>query len=159
MEEQADIRDKKMQELTARLNEQRYNKQVEQQNLAFSLARVSPAATLSLGVTSLAGTSITLKDHYNDEAKAYQSLYANFMKEKTGTNPGGRMFMFRTKIEDGEEVKPEPINPQELPEFEYHQPDLAQSISAAALDMGLLAFFNLLFFAGAFVSFLRYDVR
>ena len=159
MEEQADIRDKKMQELTSRLNEQRLNKQMEQQDLAFNFARISPAATLSLGVTSLAGTSISLKDHYGDEAKAYQSSYANFMKEKTGTNPGGRMFMFRTKIEDGEEVKPEPINPQELPQFEYHQPDLAQSISSAALDMGLLAFFNLLFFAGAFVSFLRYDVR
>lgn len=159
MEEQADIRDKKMQELTDRLNEQRINKQIEQQRLAFGLARISPAAALSLGVTNLAGTSIELKDHYSDEAKTYQSEYARFMKEKTGTTPGGRAFMFRMKIEDGDDTKPEPINPKELPQFEYRQPDLAQSISTAALDMGLLAFFNLLFFVGAFVSFLRYDVR
>ena len=31
--------------------------------------------------------------------------------------------------------------------------------SAGMFDVSLLAFFNLLFFAGAFFAFLRYDVR
>lgn len=158
MEEQADKRDKNMQEFSSRLNEQRYNKQVEQQHLAFGLARVSPAAALSLGLTNLAGTSIDLKSHYNDEAKAYQTEYASFIKEKTGTNPGGRMMVFRSTTDDAQS-KPDPINPQEMPEFKYHDTDLGQSISSAALDLGILVLFNLIFFAGAFVSFLRYDVR
>ena len=159
MEEQADIREKKMQEFSSRLNEQRYNKQLEQQRLAFGLARISPAAALSLGVTTLAGTSIDLKGHYNEEAKAYQTEYGKFMKDKTGTNPGGRMMVFRIKVEGEEEKAPEPINPQELPQFKYNAAGLSEAFSSAALDIGVLAFFNLIFFAGAFVSFLRYDVR
>jgi ABC-type transport system involved in multi-copper enzyme maturation permease subunit len=158
MEEQADARDKKMQEFNSRLNEQRYNKQLEQQSLAFGLARVSPAAALTLGMTSLAGTSIDLKSHYNDEANSYQSDYAKFIKDKTGTNPGGRMMVFRSVVDD-EQSKPEPINVQELPQFNYRQVDLSQSLATALPDIGVLAVFNLLFFAGAFISFRRYDVR
>lgn len=158
MNDQADAREKKSQEFNSRLNEQRYNKQREQQTLALNLARISPAASLSLSLTNLAGTSVDLKDHYADEAQNYQGVYGNFMKEKTGTNPGGRMMMFRMAVEDDKE-KPEPINPQELPEFKYNAISTGRAVSAAMLDMGLLGLFNLIFFAGAFVSFLKYDVR
>jgi hypothetical protein len=55
--------------------------------------------------------------------------------------------------------KPEPIDPAELPEFQYRQPPLESVVRASVLDLGILAIFNIVFFAGAFVAFLRYDVR
>ena len=58
-----------------------------------------------------------------------------------------------------EEEEPEPIDPNELPVFQYQPPDAASTISEALPDLGLLALFNVMFFAGAFVAFLRYDVR
>jgi hypothetical protein len=51
------------------------------------------------------------------------------------------------------------IDPHELPPFDYHPPALSEVLRSAALDLGLLALFNILFFTGGFVAFLRYDVR
>lgn len=46
-----------------------------------------------------------------------------------------------------------------VPKFQERPMTLGQSLKLAVLDIGLLALFNLVFFAAAFVSFLRYDVR
>lgn len=154
MDSLSDVREGKIADHNARLNEQRYNGQLRQQKLAFSLARISPSASLSLASATLAGTSLPLVDHFKDEAAAYQQQYAAFIKEKTGVVPGAGMVMIRVDDEE-----PEPIDPAELPEFHYRPIPLAETVEAASVDVGLLAFFNLLFFAGAFTAFLRYDVR
>ena len=60
---------------------------------------------------------------------------------------------------DGEEEADPTIDPRELPVFDYEPPPLDQMLRASVADLGLLGLFNLLFFSGAFVSFLRYDVR
>ncbi len=157
MQAAADERDAKLKELADRLNEERANAQAAQQRVAFGLARISPAASLSLGIMNLAGTSIDLKSHYKSEAQSYQAGYANFIKDKTGLVPGGRMMVFRSRIEG--EGEPAKIDIKEMPEFSYHPQSLSAGIASAAFDIGLLAVFNLLFFAGAFIAFRRYDLR
>lgn len=157
MENLEDERDRKMQEFAGRLNEDRHNRQQVQQDVAFSLARISPAAQLSLAVSALAGTSLELKDHYQREAAAYQEEYGRFIKSKTGINPGGGMMMIKVRDEEGEE--PEPIDPGELPGFVFQPLEFAQSFEQAAADLGLLILGNLVFFGGAFIAFGRYDVR
>ena len=156
MQELADAREQKILEFASRLNEERRNRQEQQERLAFNLARISPAAAFSLAITSLAGTSLQLKQHFLDEAQAYQRAYASFIQEKTGINPGGGMILMRIS-DDGE--TPKPIDPRELPEFHYQRQSLDRVLSAAFVDLGILAMFNLAFFAGAFLAFLRYDVR
>ena len=158
MQELADERNKKMQEYSNRLNEERRNKQTQQQRLAFGLARISPSALFSLATTNLVGTAITVKQHFLDEAHGYQQTYAEFMKEKTGMNLGGDVILFRMKRGDDEEEE-KPINPSELPEFEYHPLAMTKVLNRAMIDIGLLLIFNMVFFVGAFVGFLRYDVR
>jgi len=154
MDSLTDVRESRIAEHSGRLNEERYNRQLEQQKLAFALARLSPSASLALAASTLAGTSLSLADHFKNEAAAYQQEYAAFMKEKTGVVPGAGMVMIRVGDEE-----PQPIDPAELPEFTYDPLPLDKTVEAAAVDIGLLAFFNLLFFAGAFTAFLRYDVR
>ena len=139
-------------ELADRLEEQRDNEEAVQQRLAFGLARISPASAFSLAATSLSGSSLALKQHYLEEAKRYRDVYARFQKEKSG----GDLFVIRIAPN---EPKPEPIDPRELPSFQYLQSPLKEVIRASVLDLGILAVFNVLFFAGAFVAFLRYDVR
>jgi len=156
MEELAENRNKQMQELAGRLNEDRRNRQLEQERLAFGIAKLSPAAAFSLAVTNLVGTSLKLKEHFIKEANGYQKTFGEFMKDKTGMNPGGGMIFMRVKS-GGEEEKP--IDPKELPPFEYSSPALGETVQAALFDIGLLGVFNLIFFAGAFVRFLKYDVR
>ncbi|MBI5215194.1 MAG: ABC transporter permease [Ignavibacteriae bacterium] len=156
MGKQNDERDKKMQEFSGKLNEDRANRQTVQQNLALNLARVSPATTFSLLAMTLSGTSLQLKDKFRSEATAYQQSYANFIKAKTGMVPGGRMMVFRMEV-NGEKAKQ--IDPYEMPVFEYHPFTLNEVFNSSMIDFGLLVVFNLLFFVGAYIAFIRYDVR
>ncbi|MBC8180445.1 ABC transporter permease [candidate division KSB1 bacterium] len=158
MQNLADERDKKIQELTKRLNEDRRNKQLQQQRLAFGLVRVSPSALFSLAATNLVGNSLDMKQHFIDEATGYQTTYAQFMKEKTGMNLGGNVILFKMK-RGGEEEEEKPIDPKEMPEFFYNAEPVSQVLEKAFLDLGLLVFYNIIFFVGAFVGFIRYDVR
>ncbi|HEY6192748.1 MAG TPA: ABC transporter permease subunit [Bacteroidota bacterium] len=157
MQDIADERDKKMEEFNGRLNELRENCRRMQQRLALWIARLSPAATFSLAATSLAGTSLTLEHQYMDAATAYQKVLAQFMKNKTGMVAGGRMMIMRNAVEDGK--KPEPINPNELPEFTYQPASLASVVGESLPDLALLCLFNILFFLGSYLGFMRYDVR
>jgi ABC-type transport system involved in multi-copper enzyme maturation permease subunit len=157
MENIADEREKKQNEFNARINEDRDNKLRRQERLSFNLARISPSTSMTLAATTLAGTSLDLKDHFIDEASRYQQAFGDFLVEKTGANPGGRMVMMKIKL--GEEEEPKQIDPNELPIFRYKPVSLAQSVNAAFPDLGILAIYNLLFIAGSFRAFGRYDLR
>jgi hypothetical protein len=157
MEELADERERRMQEFTGRLNEDRHNRQQKRQQVACSLARISPTAQLSLALMALAETSPRLKDHYHSEAAAYQQEYARFMKSKTGVKPGRGMVAI--KIRDDEDEDPAPIDPHELPVFRYNPLGFGPSLRAAVVDLGLLVVGNLVFFSAAIIAFGRYDVR
>jgi ABC-type transport system involved in multi-copper enzyme maturation permease subunit len=157
MDSLADERQQRANDLAARLKEDRTNKQSEQQSLAFALARLSPASSLSLSLSALAGTSATLGDNFVNQAMEYQKAYAQFFREKTGVSPGGRMIMIR--MTDDSIEKPKPVDPTELPQFVSTPEPLEKSIQAASFDMGLLALFTLLFAGGAYFKFLHYDVR
>lgn len=159
--ELADERDQKMNEFSGKLNEDRRNRQVQQEGLAFNLARVSPASSFSLAAMNLAGTSLSLQERFLDAAKSYQQSFDTFIREKTGgesTGGGGFVIRMRTSS-DEEEEEPEPIDPNELPQFDFPTPPLQAYIGPAFVDLGILCFFNVLFFLGAFLGFLRYDVR
>jgi len=153
----ADERDRKMRELSERLNEERYNAQKRQEKLALNIARISPTTSFTLAATQLAGTSVEMKNRFKDEGEKYQRQYGDFIKEKTGSNPGGRMVVVRMSDEEGE--TPEAIDPTELPSFDFQQENLSASIDKSLPDAGVLVVFNLLFFAAAFAAFVRYDVR
>ncbi len=152
----AEEREKKIDEFSSRLNEERANRQVVQEDVAFAIARISPSAAFSLAARALAGTSLSLKDHYREAARNYQGSYAKFVLGKTGVNLGGGM-VFRIIDEDGE--KPKPIDPGDLPPFEYRPQGLAELLPSALFDIGLLAVYSMLFFAASIFAFNRYDLR
>jgi hypothetical protein len=156
MDSLATAREQRSQALAARLSEERRNRQTYQQQIAFAIARFSPATLLTLSFSALAGSSAALSDNFLAQANEYQKAYGKFILEKTGVNPGGGMIMIRQVI--GEE-KPKPIDPGELPQFHYASAPLQSSLTAAAVDMGILALFVMIFCVGAYVTFLTYDVR
>ena len=154
----ADDREKRFNEFAARLNEERINRQVEQEHIALVLSGISPSALFTLAASEAAGTSLRLEQRFLAQAKDYQKQYALFMKEKTGMNTGGFAMVFRMMTDDNAE-KPKPININEMPQFQYAQAGILEGIGSYAGYTGMLAVFNLLFFAGAFVAFRKYDVR
>ncbi|MFQ5568711.1 MAG: ABC transporter permease subunit [Rhodothermales bacterium] len=157
MSELSDVRDEKSREFGGRLNEERRNREGVQQGVALGIARLSPTSVFSLASTDLAGTSLELKQRYTESAAAYQQTYAQFMREKTGEARGGIAIIIRGRGEEEEE--PDPIDPYELPAFEYQPPSTSETINEALFDIGVLLMFNIVFFVGAFAAFLRYDVR
>ena len=159
MDSLTNIRETKMDEFSGRLDEQRTNRQAQQSNLAFTLARISPTTSLTMAISNLAGTSLPLKEHFYEETRAFSSSFGEFKREKTGFNSGAGLRMITVKHGGEPEPEPERIDPAEMPEFKYSSPGLATILAASATDVGLLAVFNLLFFAGALVAFSRYDVR
>ncbi len=157
-EELADAREEKMANLSERLNTERYNRQRIQQQWAFGLSRLSPASAFTLAITNLAGTSLDAEDQFMQAAKDYQQTFRGFQEEKAGMSGGGG-FMIVMRTEDDSAPPPEPIKSSDVPAFDYTPPQLSAIMPALALDVGLLIFFNLFFFAAAFVAFLKYDVR
>ncbi len=162
----ASERDKLTTEFNARLNEDRENRQRDQERLAMNLARVSPATSMSLAMTNLAGTSIAMKDRFGDQARSYQASFRTFMDEKSpgGINMGGGTVMRVAVNQSGSNVsvggaEDTKINPSELPVFEYRDVSLDDVSVVALPDIAILIGFGIVFFIGAFVQFLRFDVR
>lgn len=155
MNDLADVREEKFDEFARQLNEDRQNRDMTRQSLALGIARLSPTSVFSLATSNLAGTSLALKARYLESANRYRDSYAQFIERETG-NRSGMRFTFRMGQEQEE---PDPIDPYELPVFEYEGPLTRDLIGGSMIDLGLLALFNVIFFTGAFVAFLRYDVR
>ncbi|HEX7572866.1 MAG TPA: ABC transporter permease [Bacteroidota bacterium] len=152
----ADERQKKMDDFSARLNEERANRQAVQSRVALGIARVSPSASFSLAAATLAGTSVSMKDRYLEAARGYQQTFGRFMLAKTGMNPGGGM-VFRMRTGDAE--KPTPIDTHELPVFYYPPAVLADVLPPALTDLALLVLCIMVFFGVAHAAFRRYDLR
>ena len=153
MAELADQREEEQRRLAEQLNENRLNREFAQQKMALNIARVSPTASFALAASDLAGTSLELKQRFTESANLYQETYAAFINEKTDGMGGG----WWSRMNSDDEA--EPIDPYELPVYEYEEPETGEFINGALPDMGILMVFNLLFFAGAFIRFLKYDVR
>lgn len=154
-----DENNEKVENLTSRLNEERRNIQIKQEKLAFGISRVSPTAVFTLAATTICGTSLELRTHYQERAAAYSESFAEFIRGKTGRNIGGQRIIIRLKAEEEKKKPPQPINPREIPEFTYQSPELSFILQDALPDMAILLLFNLIFFCGAFLAFLRYDLR
>lgn len=158
VDQQAAERDRRIGELERGLLERRHAEQAGQRRLAFGLARVSPAACFTLASAELAGTSLTLEEELRAQLLRYQEAFGRFQAAKSGgrRSTGG----VRIQIAINEEPKaPKPIDPAELPPFHWQPPPLGPSLAAAAGDLALLAALALLFYAAAFLTFQRYDLR
>ena len=129
LKEMSDRQEEKRQVLADRLEEQRNNEEAVQQRLAFGLARVSPASAFSLAATNLAGSSLALKNHYLEEARRYRDIYARFQQEKSGGQEG--MIILRMPGQP----EPKPIDPGELPAFQYRQPSMRSMSSCCASSL------------------------
>lgn len=142
-----------------KLNEDWRNKKDRQEQWAFSMAKVSPTAVFQIAAMSLANTDVSLKRRYLEDLDRYQDGYAEFLRKKTGSS-GGMQIVMRFSGQQGvQEEERKPLNPTELPEFTERGRTLGETLSASMADLGLLAVLNILFFVGAFIRFLRFDVR
>jgi len=134
-----------MSENLARLTEMRRAAVRSRQRLALALSRLSPMGSYRIATMRLAGTGLQSKDAFDDAAGEYSTSYQRFLSERQHVSTG--------------RTKPPRPDPAEMPRFNPPPVATRDALASAAPDVGLLILYTVLALAGAFVAFLRYDVR
>lgn len=158
VQEEGDLRQNVMEEISEyarQLDEVLNNQKAEMQAVAFSLSRFSPASAYQIAAMSLAGTGVNVKTRYEAAMHDYHKAFTRFVnakrEEERMRNSGrGR----RTSREENE-----PLDTSELPRFVAPEYSFRDAAAPTVVDAGLLALYTLLAFGGAFMAFIRYDVR
>jgi ABC-type transport system involved in multi-copper enzyme maturation permease subunit len=113
------------------------------------LSRLSPVSCFLHGVTEIAGTGLAEVGRLKENRTALTSLLVNEISRKIKS----LRFENMTMSSDGVD------NETPAPRLVYKSATLGDELAGAWPDMALLVFYGILFFAGAYVSFLRYDLR
>lgn len=148
---------------TQQLQEEARNRKAAQQRLAFTLSRFSPASAYQLAALNLAGTDAGLKTRYEDAMQNYRTAFNDYadQKQKASGGAGG----FRIEINSNTGIKfssdrdKGTLDLSDMPKFTPPEHTYTAALAPTLVDFGLLGLFTLAAFAGAFVRFLRYDVR
>jgi ABC-type transport system involved in multi-copper enzyme maturation permease subunit len=145
-EDLSKARDKKNEEFIASADRDYQLRKQNQDRLALDLSCISPAGAMMFASMSIARTGLREQQRYLESVRSYWLVWGKWsiVKEREGptTLPPG------TKVDLSE-----------VPQFEYQPEQTASSIKPALPDFAILIFMIVLFFAGAYWSFVRYDVR
>ena len=153
MREEQEKMSQKIAKYDASLNEDWRNRKAEREKLGFSLSRFSPASAFQLAAMDVSGTGISLKTNYEDQARAYSDIFNKF-RAKKAAEAGNSIINLLGGVN-----KPKPIDVSEVPKFKFINPDLNEVFQSALIDIGILSFYIMIIMAGAFIAFIRYDVR
>jgi ABC-type transport system involved in multi-copper enzyme maturation permease subunit len=143
-------------EFAARLNAalDRVDAEFERQRgrqaaLARNLSRLSPVSCFVHVLAELAGTGFAEEKAWRDTRSRFKQILDREIAPKTGSITFGNVTWGNMDIDRN---APAPKLPAEAVPLE-------RRLGAVWVDLVLLAIYGLLFFSGAHVSFLRYDVR
>ncbi len=154
-----------IEENNRRVNEGLRNAKAEQERLAFLLSRASPASAYKLTAMNLGGTNTSMKNRYEDQMLAYRDTYNAYIDTKWQQEQDEQAELLAAQRQGGGAVLTfagagnQAIDTSDMPQFVASKESVAEVIQASILDFGLLAIYTLLAFAGAFIAFVRYDIR
>ncbi|MBN1163595.1 MAG: ABC transporter permease subunit [Candidatus Krumholzibacteriota bacterium] len=156
---QSDIKD-----FTRRVQEDHLNREAQRERLAFRLTRISPASAYQLSAMNIAGTDTGLKSRYQQAIEDYRETFLQYTERKdreSGGGMGGININFDT--EKGLSVQtPRDRKTIDIVDMPLFQPPLRSGrevLSDTLTDLALLVLYAAAVLGGAFVAFLRYDVR
>ncbi|MFC1607392.1 ABC transporter permease subunit [Candidatus Latescibacterota bacterium] len=135
-------------EKNAELEHEYQSRRRGQQLLAMRLSRISPASALTIGSMSIGRTGIQEHERFLNSIKTYKPIFTKWANAK--------MMQSINFKNPADQQKPDIAD---MPQHDFTPMSLRESISLALPDIAVLALMIIVFFTGAFVSFLRYDVR
>ncbi|MCS7312089.1 MAG: ABC transporter permease [Acidobacteria bacterium] len=141
-----------------RLDQDYTNRRHGQIRIARNLARLSPVSGYTFVLTEVAGTGVTAVETLRANARRFltevrDQVYSKFVLHWYGSAVGQYMGI-RTEIVKGFDPKGASV-----PHLQYQWASWPEVWRAVGIDVLLLGFYAVAFLAGAYVSFLRYDVR
>lgn len=137
-----------------KVNRDFQRKRFSQIRLARNITRISPRSVYSYIGETLAGTGFERHIRFLEDAERYRQQLAEFVREKDQTDEDSAHLYF---VEWG--LSHEEVDPESIPCFVESSLSLEECLQSVLPDIALLFLFGVVFFMGAFVSFLRYDVR
>jgi ABC-2 type transport system permease protein len=147
-------------EYEAKLMNDYRQRKATQERLGLLLSRFSPSSAYQLAAQTLAGTDLGLKTRFEDAMVAYRTELADYASGRPDAQQGGRIAI--SVSEEGMKFnvsKGSELDVSGVPRFDGGRAALRNAISSVVVDAGLLSLCILIAFGGAFLAFLRYDVR
>jgi ABC-type transport system involved in multi-copper enzyme maturation permease subunit len=138
----------KIDENNAALERDYQAKKRSQVRLAINLSRISPASALMFSTMSLARTGLDEHERFLASIRTYKPIFTKWANSKMMRN----LDLSGT----GQTAK---VVLDDMPQHKFEPETLSKSLARTLPDFGLMLFLIIIFFAGAYVSFLKYDVR
>ena len=128
--------------------EKRLSRQVD---VARTLTRISPVASYAYANTDIGETGVRHQRNLVNGLRTYQRELARYVEEKLEEEGGGGGGFWGGGDSENYDI-------EDMPVFKHSSEGLEDRLSSRATDVLLLVVFSVLFFMGAFVSFLRTDI-
>jgi ABC-type transport system involved in multi-copper enzyme maturation permease subunit len=139
---------KKIDENNAALERDYQLRKNSQVRLAVNLSRISPASALMFSTMSLARTGIDEHERFLASVRSYKPSFTQWANAKMMRN--------LDLTGQGTNVK---VVLDDMPQHKFEAEALGKSFARTLPDFGLMVVLILVFFVGAYVSFLKADVR
>jgi ABC-type transport system involved in multi-copper enzyme maturation permease subunit len=124
---------------------------------------ISPAVIYQRASEAIVGVGMHRITDLCQQIRRYQENLREYIRSKDAEDSGSLHLLFQFPsdwvAENWHAISDKRVDFESVPKFREQDVALGQSLKSAIWDIGLLALYNLVFFAAAFVSFLRYDVR
>ncbi len=141
-----------------RINDEYINKVIEQISLGRNVTRVSPTVVYQCATETIAGTGVARFQRLHSQLKRYRETLEDYVMSMDKNDPDS----YHLWAEGGQHqilLSQKPVNENSIPRFEEIDTPTGSAISNAMWDIGILVILNLLLFMGAYISFLKSDVR
>jgi len=128
---------------------------IDQVRYAQNVIRLSPTSVYQHLCEAVAGVGVLRFEQFYQQVKKYRSQLRDFIVAEDRKDPeSAHLINF-----EGDGISEKPVDFDAIPRFREKPIPMSDSLRYALWDVVLLILFNLVFFALAFVAFLRYDVR
>lgn len=144
-----------------KLWEQRHNRMLAQAYAGRNFASISPAVIYQRASETVAGTGIRRCVNLYRQVKRYHENLKQYILDQDAEDPNSLHLLFDNdfSVKMWGTISKKPVDFSTIPKFQERDYPFAESFQLVIWDVGALLLWNLVFFAAAFVSFLRYDVR
>ena len=120
------------------------------------LARISPSSNYVYATASLAGSGVEDFASMRGVIDRYRQSFLEWWR--AARQERQRLAESAETQEERQEILEAPIDPDGLPQFALDQDRLGGALLSSQTDLLLLLILNVVFFLGAYMGFLRYDL-
>ncbi len=142
-----------------RIREQYMNKALAQISLGRNVTRISPTVMYQCASEAILETGVVRISNLYGQLKKYRVILRDFVMSVDMKDPDSLHIWAEPEYLRWRLLSQKPVDSAAIPRFEELDTPIASTLEGAMWDIGALILLNLLLFMGAYISFLKSDVR